>query len=222
MKYLDYEVKNMAISKANGERANPVSGAVNYYGLHFTFDEEFSEIAGTKSVEFYKSRKNIRVDLVDGLCAIPNEMISDKNPFDIRVICGGVVATPWTQVTVSESGAIYTENPQELPETTEYVKTPAGDDAISMLRKGTNGLEFSQDGGTNWEGSVSGVPEVPKTPKDVTYLRKNGDWIQYTEPEGLIGTATVLAELDSEADLSAVISKVNEIVVILKDRGITT
>lgn len=71
---------------------------------------------------------------------------------------------------------------------------------------------------------MNGIPEVPKTPKDAAYLRKNGDWVQYEEPktsELLAGTASAIAELDSGAELADVIAKVNEIVGVLKARGVT-
>lgn len=226
MKYLEYEVKNMTISKAQGEKAKLVSGAVNYFGLHFTFDEEFSAIVGTKTVEFFKNRKNIRRDLIGGSCAIPNEVISDKLPFEIRVVCGNTVATPWLSVTIEESGTITPEEPDEkLPDIMDYVKTTVGDEAVAMLRKGASGLEFSQNG-EDWECGISGIPDVPKTPKNAMYLRKNGDWVQYEAPEtkdveGLTGTAQAIAELASDADLTTVINKVNEIIGVLKDRGIT-
>ena len=63
-----------------------------------------------------------------------------------------------------------------------------------------------------------------KTPKDAAYLRKNGDWVLYEEPqtsELLTGTASAIAELDSGAELADVIAKVNEIVGALKARGVT-
>lgn len=224
MKYLEYDVKNMAISRSEGEKVNPVSGSANYFGLHFNFDEEFAGLVGTKSVEFYKNRKNICVDLVNGACTIPNTMLADKNPIEIRVISGNMVATPWTQITLVESGAIQADVPdEELPETMGYVKTPSGDDTIAMLRKGDTGLEYSQNG-EEWESGISGIPDVPKTPTDVTYVRKNGDWVQFKEPEiveGLTGTVTSIEELADDAELPAVITKINEIIGVLKDRGIT-
>ena len=59
------------------------------------------------------------------------------------------------------------------------------------------------------------------------YVRKNGDWVPFQMPEqtnveGLSGTAVTLAELDGSATLEDVVAKVNEIIGILKDRGITT
>ena len=79
MKYLEYSVKNMTISKDTSDKTVLISGAKNYFGLHFSFDDEFSALAGTKAVEFYKNRKTARVDLVDGACAIPNDFLTDKN-----------------------------------------------------------------------------------------------------------------------------------------------
>lgn len=224
MKYLEYDVKNMTISRTAGDKAALVGGAVNYFGLHFNFDEEFAAISGVKSVEFFKNRKNIRVDLVDGACAIPNEILTEKTPFEMRIISGNVVATPWVQVAITESGAIYPEAPEEnLPETMDYVKTLVGDEAVAMLRKGANGLEFSQDG-SEWEIGISGIPDVPKTPKNATYVRKNGDWVQYEEPEaveGFTGTAQEITELASDADSTTVIAKINEVIGALKTRGVT-
>ena len=223
MKYLEFEVKNMAISRAQGDKINPVSGSVNYFGVHFIFDEEFGLIPGTKSVEFYKNKKNIRRDLVDGGCVIPKEMLVDKTAFEIRVISGSEVATPWVTISVTESGSIQPDIPEEeLPESLGYVKTQTGDSAVAMLRKGANGLEFSQNG-EDWEGGVNGIPDVPKTPKDATYVRKNGDWVQFEAPEqveGLTGTAVSVEELATDADLTAVVAKINEIIGALKDRGV--
>ena len=61
----------------------------------------------------------------------------------------------------------------------------------------------------------------PKTPKNATYVRKNGDWVQY-EVEGLSGVAATLGELDPSADLQTAVTKINEIITMLKDRGIAT
>lgn len=178
MKYLEYEVKNMSITKKAGDKTAPISGAVNYFGMHFDFDEEFSGIPGAKSVEFYKNRNKIRVDLLDNACAIPNELLTDKNNFEIRVVSGNTIATPWASIGITESGVILPESPdEEPPETMEYVKTYAGDQAAPLLRAGTNGLEYSQDG-EEWNSGVSGVPEVPSRPKDAIYGRTNGDWVR--------------------------------------------
>ena len=223
MKYLEYDVKNMSITRAAGDKNGLISGAINYFGLHFNFDEEFKEITGTKSVEFFKNRIIHRRDLVDDQCAVPNEILADKTPFEMRVISGNMVATPWVSVQITESGAIFPEMPEEeLPETLGYVKTPSGDDTIAMLRKGDTGLEYSQNG-KEWKSGISGIPDVPKTPADATYVRKNGDWVQYEAPEsveGLAGEAMALEELTEDAELPVVIAKINEIIGVLKDRGI--
>lgn len=224
MQYLEFEVKNMALSRLGTDKVQPISGSVNYFGVHFTFDEAFAAIPGTKSVEFYKGKRTIRKVLVDNACAIPKEMLTDKTPIEIRVICGETVGTAWQSITVTESGTIMPDEPdEELPETMSYIKTPTGDGTVAMFRKGESGLEFSQNG-EDWEGGVNGIPEVPKTPKDAAYLRKNGDWVLHEEPktsELLAGTASVIAELDSGAELADVIAKVNEIVGALKARGVT-
>lgn len=226
MKYIEFDVKNMAIRRTNGEKASFISGAVNYFGLQFNFDEEFAALPGVKVAEFFKNRNRVRLDLVDGKCAVPNEMLSDKAAFEMRVISGEMVATPWIQVAVTESGAICPEVPEEeLQETLAYVKTFAGDAAVAMLRKGENGLEFSADG-ENFEGGINGIPDAPKTPKNQIYLRKNGDWVPYDPPkqvevEGLTGTVAEIASLAGDAELSAVIAKVNEVIEALKDRGVT-
>lgn len=225
MKYLEFNVSNTAISRTSGDKTTLVSGSVNYFGVHFTFDDDFGETAGMKAVEFFKNRNKVRVDLKDGACPIPNDMLADKSPFEMRVISGSMLATPWLTVQIAESGTIQSEIPEEdLPETVDYVKTPVGDGAVAMFRKGESGLEFSQNG-EDWESGINGIPDVPKTPKNATYVRKNGDWVMQEEPEaveGLKGTAVNITELATDADLTAVITKVNEIIAVLADRGITT
>lgn len=181
MKYLEYDVKNMAITKSAGSKESLISGAVNYFGLKFNFDEEFAGIAGLKAVEFYKNRQSKRVDLVDGMCAVPNELLKDNKAFEMRVISGNTVGTQWTSVQITESGVIMPEEPEEnAPEGMEYVKTQSGDNAAPYLRAGTNGLEYSQNG-EEWNSGVSGVPEVPSRPKGAVYGRKNGDWVNLEE-----------------------------------------
>lgn len=225
MKYLEFNVENMLISKVPGDKTSLVSGAVNYFGMRFNFIDEFGSAAGTKSVEFFKNRNRVRVDLVDGACAVPNEMLIDKAPFEIRIISGNMVATPWISVQVTESGTIQPEVPEEdLPETMDYVKTLVGENAVAMFRKGESGLEFSQNG-EDWESGINGIPDVPKTPKNAVYARKNGDWVLQEEPaqvEGLSGTAVNIAELSGDADMAAVVAKVNEIIGVLVDRGIAS
>lgn len=220
MKYLEYEVNNMNISRKPGDKTVLISGAKNYFGLHFTFDEEFSAIAGAKKCEFFKNRKLEKIDLVDGACAIPNEFLADKNSFEIRVVSGTTVATPWVVVTITESGSIMPDEPGEEPETgTEYVKTPS-EKAVPYIRVGDNGFEYSVDG-INWKKGINGVPDVPSTPADNTYARKNGDWVPIDDAI-MTGTATAIAELAPSADLTTVIGKINEIIGIMNARGITT
>lgn len=277
MKYLEFDVKNMAINRTAGDKTALISGAVNYFGLHFNFDDEFASIHGVKAVEFYKNRNKIRVDLVENQCAIPNELLTDKTNFEIRVVSGNTIGTTWLGVGITESGVIMPEEPEEeAPSGTEYVKTASGENAAPYLRASTNGLEYSQNG-EDWNSGVSGVPEVPSRPKGAAYLRKNGDWVnaeEYLAENGgetnvinevqvdgtalpvtdksvnidlsayaktsdlaseyatktevealqtLIGTATGLTDLDySETDTTNIVTKINEIIGVLKSRGIAT
>lgn len=181
MKYLEFDVKNMAISRTAGDKTALISGAVNYFGLHFNFDDEFASIPGVKAVEFYKNRNKIRVDLVENQCAIPNELLTDKANFEMRVVSGNTIGTTWLGVGITESGVILPETPEEEPpESMEYVKTASGENAAPYLRASTNGLEYSQNG-EDWNSGVSGVPEVPSRPKGAAYLRENGDWVNAEE-----------------------------------------
>lgn len=178
MKYINYDVKNMAISPSQGEKTKLISGAVNYFGVHFSFDDEFSAIPGGKAVEFYKNKQTRRVDLVENQCAIPNELLTDNKNFEMRVISGNTIGTTWASVAITESGVIMPEEPEEeAPSGMEYVKTASGENAAPYLRAGTNGLEYSQDG-EEWNSGVSGVPEVPNRPKDAIFGRANGDWVR--------------------------------------------
>lgn len=178
MKYLEFDVKNMAITRTPGDKTALISGAVNYFGLHFNFDEEFANVPGAKAVEFFKNRNKVRIDLVENSCAIPNELLADKTAFEIRVISGNTIGTTWTSIGITESGVIMLEYPEEdIPDTMEYVKTFTGDQAAPLLRATTNGLEYSTDG-ENWDSGVSGVPEVPSKPKGAIYGRTNGDWVR--------------------------------------------
>lgn len=195
MKYLEFEVKNMTISPVSGDKTKLISGAVNYFGLHFSFDEEFASIPGTKAVEFLKNRNKIRVDLADNACAIPNELLTDKTNFEMRVISGNTIGTQWTSVGITESGIIMPETLEEEPPVNmEYVKTASGENAAPYLRAGTNGLEYSQNG-EDWNSGVSGVPEVPSRPKDAIYGRKNGDWVRIDELLNDTGDANAIKEI---------------------------
>lgn len=228
MKYLEYDINNMTISKTAGNKTSPISGSVNYFGVHFNFDDEFAAISGAKAAEFFKEHNNVRVDLVDGKCLIPNDMLKSKEPFEMRVLSGNSIATPWFSVALTESGQIASEEPgEDAPAGTEYVKTESGDKAVPYIRKGTNGLEYSQDG-TTWnetggaEAGSSGEANVIET------VKLNGTALDVTEKavniqiEGLTGTASVvdaIADTDS-ATTSDIATKLNEVIALLQARGI--
>lgn len=181
MKYLEFDIINMAITKNSKDKTALISGAVSYFGLHFNFDEEFSDIPGGKAVEFIKKNNKDRRDLVDGRCEIPNWILTDKDTFSMRVTCGNTIGTQWAQVNITEGGIIMPEEPEEeAPSGMEYVKTQSGENAAPYLRASTNGLEYSKNG-EDWNSGVSGVPEVPSRPKGAAYLRKNGDWVNAEE-----------------------------------------
>lgn len=196
MKYLEFDIQNMAITKNSKDKTALVSGAVGYFGLHFNFDEEFSDIPGAKAVEFIKKNNKERRDLVDGKCEIPNWILADKDQFQMRVTCGNTIGTQWANVNITEGGIIMPEEPEEeAPSGMEYVKTQSGENAAPYLRAGTNGLEYSQNG-EDWNSGVSGVPEVPSRPKNAVYGRKNGDWVnleEYLSENG--GEANVIDEV---------------------------
>lgn len=178
MKYLEFDVKNMSITRTTGDKTALISGAVSYFGLHFNFDEEFADIPGGKAVEFIKKNNKDRRDLVDGKCEIPNWILTDKDTFSMRVTCGNTIGTQWAQVNITEGGIIMPEEPEEeAPSGMEYVKTASGENAAPYLRASTNGLEYSQNG-EDWNSGVSGVPEVPTRPKDAIFGRTNGDWVR--------------------------------------------
>lgn len=208
MKYLEFDVKNMSIDQAQGEKTKLISGAINYFGLHFNFDDEFAAIPGAKAVEFFKNKQARRVDLVDNQCAIPNELLADKANFEMRVISGNTIGTTWKSVGITESGVILPETPEEeLPESMEYVKTYIGDQAAPILRASTNGLEYSTNG-EDWNSGVSGVPEVPSRPKGAAYLRKNGDWVnaeEYLAENG--GEANIIDEVKVNGEVLQVENK---------------
>lgn len=216
MKYLEFDISNMAITKNSKDKTALISGAVSYFGLHFNFDEEFADIPGGKAVEFIKKNNKDRRDLVDGKCEIPNWILTDKDTFSMRVTCGNTIGTQWAQVNITEGGIIMPEEPEEeLPSGMEYVKTASGENAAPYLRASTNGLEYSQNG-EDWNSGVSGVPEVPSRPKGAAYLRKNGDWVnaeEYLAENGgetnvinevqVDGTALPVTDKSVNIDLSA-------------------
>lgn len=184
MKYILFDVKNMVITKA--DKSPIISGAVDYFGLEFNFDEEFASISGAKTVEFIKKNNKDRKDLVGKKCQIPNWILADKEQFQIRVISGNTIGTKWANVTIEEGGIIMPEEPEEeAPPTMEYVKTASGEEAAPYLRATTNGLEYSKDGET-WQSGVSGVPEVQKTKKPLKYVRTYGDWVPMEEKEPIV------------------------------------
>lgn len=202
MKYLEYKIQNMAISRDSADKTPLISGAVNYFGMHFDFGEEFGSIPGTKAVEFVKKNNKDRRDLVDGKCKIPNWLLNDKDVFQIRVISGNTIGTQWATVNITESGVIMPDEPEEnAPAGTEYVKTLSGEYAVALIRSSTNGLEYSTDGGETWNSGVSGVPEVPARPKNAVYGRKNGDWVdleEYLAESG--GEANAIDEIKVNGD----------------------
>lgn len=182
MRYLEFEVKNMSITRKSTDKTPLISGSVDYYGLQFEFDPEFAEIPGLKAVEFIKKNNKDRRELVDGKCAIPNWILTDKDSFQIRVVSGIMIGTQWQQIAITEGGIIMPEEPdEEAPSGTEYVKTLSGEYAVALIRSSTNGLEYSTDGGETWNSGVSGVPEVPTRPSGAAYVRKNGDWVNAEE-----------------------------------------
>lgn len=208
MKYLEFDVKNMSITRKPTDKTPLISGAVDYYGLSFEFDEEFAAIPGGKRVEFIKKNNKDSRDLVDGKCSIPNWILTDKDVFQIRVTSGATIGTQWQQIAITEGGIIMPEEPEEeAPPTMEYVKTASGENAAPYLRASTNGLEFSKDGET-WEGGVSGVPEVPKKPNGGKYVRTYGDWILQEESDAIKavkvdGVALTSTDGAVDIDLSA-------------------
>lgn len=208
MKYLEFDISNMAITKNSKDKTALISGAVSYFGLHFNFDEEFADIPGGKAVEFIKKNNKDRRDLIDGKCEIPNWILTDKDTFLMRVTCGNTIGTQWAQVSITEGGIIMPEEPEEeAPSGMEYVKTASGENAAPYLRTSTNGLEYSQNG-EDWNSGVSGVPEVPSRPKGAAYLRKNGDWVnaeEYLAENG--GEANVINEVQVDGTALPVTDK---------------
>lgn len=197
MVFLEFEVKNMAVTRKSTDKTPIISGSSDYYGMMVEFDPAFSEIPGIKAVEFIKKNNKERRELVDGKCEIPNWLLMDKDTFQIRVVSGTTTGTPWQQVAITEGGIIMPEEPdEEAPAGTEYVKTLSGEYSAALIRSSTNGLEYSTDGGETWNSGVSGVPEVPARPVGAAYLRKNGDWVnadEYLAENG--GEANVISEI---------------------------
>lgn len=206
MKYLEFSVNNMKISKNSTDKTALISGAIDFFGVHFEFDEDFKAIPGIKAVEFIKKNNKDRKELVDGKCAIPNWILTDKDVFQIRVTSGTTIGTQWEQVAITEGGIIMPETPdEEPPAMMAYVKTPSGEYEVALIRATTNGLEYSTDGGETWN---SGVPEVPARPKDAVYLRKNGDWVnaeEYLSENG--GEANVINEIQVDGTALPVTEK---------------
>lgn len=209
MKYLEFSVNNMKISKNSTDKTALISGAIDFFGVHFEFDEDFKAIPGIKAVEFIKKNNKDRKELVDGKCAIPNWILTDKDVFQIRVTSGTTIGTQWEQVAITEGGIIMPETPdEEPPAMMAYVKTPSGEYEVALIRATTNGLEYSTDGGETWNSGVSGVPEVPARPKDAVYLRKNGDWVnaeEYLSENG--GEANVINEIQVDGTALPVTEK---------------
>lgn len=175
MHYVKFKTVGTTLSKS--DKMPIVSGSMDFYGIEVIFDEFWINIPGTKQVEFYKNRRYEKLDLVEGISILPNEFIADKYPYEMRVSSGNMIATPWISVTLTEGGPLFTDKPdEEIPENLSFVKTPKGDQSISQLRAGTNGLEYSING-IDWESAINGIPDVPRNTDDISYLRKRGDWI---------------------------------------------
>ena len=130
----------------------------------------------------------------------------------MRVCSGDSFATPWIQVVLSEGGPLFSDIPDEdLPDELSFVKTPKGDNAISQLRVGENGLEYSVNG-IDWESAINGISDVPRNSDDVSYMRKRGDWIPEKKGEAILdltGNPTMedFNNLLSQLRLAGVIKK---------------
>lgn len=242
MKYLEFDMANMSLRRAAGESTQLISGASNYFGVHINFDEEFEALPGVKYAEFFKGRNLLKVVLEDGYCAIPNDFLRDKTALEMRVISGNMVATPWLSLAITESGAILPETPGDEAPGMEYVKSPDGEGAIRFLRIGEHGLEVSQDG-KEWQGvpvdsgikkiQVDGV-ELELTDDAVNinlsaYVKTEDAKKEYaakTDLEALHtlqGEAAPISALDSsETDTAAIAAKINDIIGLLKTRGIAS
>ena len=113
---------------------------------------------------------------------------------------------------MSEGGPLFSDIPDEdLPDELSFVKTPKGDNAISQLRVGENGLEYSVNG-IDWESAINGISDVPRNSDDVSYMRKRGDWIPEKKGEAILdltGNPTMedFNNLLSQLRLAGVIKK---------------
>lgn len=217
MKYLLFNVTKQTVSRTKGDDAQIVSGSLGYYGIQVDFDEESLNIPGMKSAEFFKEKHSVMVDLVDGKCVIPDDMLKTATPFELRIICGNVTTT-WTSISVAAGGVIPTETPDEPQDGTAYVKSVSGENAVAMLRTGNNGLEYSANG-VDFEPGVNGVPDAPRG-KDKLFARTNGDWINLEGKLLTGGSPKTIVPLDAAAELTATVEKVNEILAALAAQGI--
>ena len=193
MKYLKFAVKDMTITRKSWDKTALITGAVNYFGMEFEFDEDFNMIEGTKSIELFKNRTKKRIELSDGKCMIPNEFLRDKNAIEFRVLSGETIATPWTSVNITESGMIEPDEPEEeIPEGLSYVKSPSGENHIAQVREGNAGLEYTKDG---------------------------LEWKPY---DGSSETEAIVKLRDDESTALTIATKVNEIIDILAKRKIVS
>lgn len=197
MHYIKFKASEFSLLR--DDKTPIVSGSIDFYGIEIAFDEFWKNLPGTKQIQFYKSRNRVQSDLVDGKCILPNEFIADKAPFEMRLSSGDTVATPWIPVTLTEGGPMFTDKPdEEIPEELSYVKTPKGDHAISQLRVGESGLEYSVNG-IDWEAAINGIPDVPRNTDDISYLRKRGDWIPAEKGEAIadLSSAPTMADFNN-------------------------
>lgn len=197
MRYIKFKASEFALTR--DDKTPIVSGSIDFYGIEIELDEFWRNLPGTKQIQFYKSRNRVQCDLIEGKCVLPNEFIADRSPFEMRLSSGDRVATPWIQVMLTEGGPLFSDDPDEdIPEELSYVKTPKGDQAISQLRAGENGLEYSVNG-VDWESAINGIPDVPKIPDDVSYVRKRGDWIPEEQGEAIsdLTSAPTMADFNN-------------------------
>lgn len=183
MRYIKFKASEFSLARE--DKTPIVSGSIDFYGIEIVFDEFWKNLPGTKQLQFYKNRNRVQSDLVEGKCVLPNEFIADKASFEMRMSSGDTIATPWISVVLTEGGPLFTDKPDEdIPENLSFVKTPKGDTAISQLRAGETGLEYSVNG-IDWESAINGIPDVPRNSEDASYLRKRGDWIPAEKGEAI-------------------------------------